>query len=70
MYIRLKSAEELHRFNRDAMLMSERIREKLEGIPKDLGRDAKHVCSLITANEILEVLFIVIICTYTINNKE
>lgn len=42
---KLKSASELHRFNRDVEEALSRIREKYSSIPEDLGRDLKSVQS-------------------------
>lgn len=51
---KLQAAEQLHKFNRDVDEMQDRIREKFSTLSNELGRDAKHACSLILKHEVFE----------------
>ena len=48
---KLKSATELHRFNRDVEEALSRIQEKYSNIPEDVGRDLKSVQSYMKRHE-------------------
>jgi hypothetical protein len=53
--LKLDSAEELHKFNRDSTELNDRLRQKLGSISDEpFGRDAKHAFSLIVAHEVFE----------------
>lgn len=50
----LEVAECMHRLRREAELLDERIREKRQGMPKELGRDAKQAYALMLSHEVFE----------------
>ncbi|CAB3398580.1 unnamed protein product [Caenorhabditis bovis] len=51
---KLVAAEELHRFNRDVEEFEQWIADKMAQMPRDLGRDVKHVHSLWQKHEALD----------------
>ncbi|CAD6193236.1 unnamed protein product [Caenorhabditis auriculariae] len=51
---KLGAAEELHRFNRDVNEFEQWMADKISNMPRDLGRDIKHIHSLWQQHEALD----------------
>lgn len=51
---KLETAEQLHKFSRDAVEMEDRLQSKRAALSNELGKDPKHACSLLVKHEVFE----------------